>query len=99
MVPPAAGGPDGSSAPGSPDTGPLRRNHPAYGAEPPGIGATGPAEVAFAGGKLYLLVGNPGGGPETRAQFGPAAAAYGRLFRVTGGQLPGTGQVIRIPAH
>jgi hypothetical protein len=56
-------------------------------AEPGGVTANGPADVSFSGGRMYLLVGNPGGGPETRAQFGPAGAAFGRLLRVAGGRL------------
>jgi hypothetical protein len=52
-----------------------------------GSAAVGPVDVSFAGGKQYLLLGNPGGGPQTREQFGPGAADLGRLLRVTGGKL------------
>lgn len=51
-------------------------------AAPDGTGATGPSDVAFGGGRALLMVQNPGGGPQTRQQFGPAGAAFGRLLRV-----------------
>jgi hypothetical protein len=47
-----------------------------------GEAATGPADLGFAGHSGYLLIGNPGGGPETRAQFGPGASRFGKLLRV-----------------
>jgi sugar lactone lactonase YvrE len=49
--------------------------------------AVGPVDVSFAGGKQYVLLGNPGGGPESREQFGPGAADFGRLLRVAGGKV------------
>jgi sugar lactone lactonase YvrE len=49
--------------------------------------AVGPVDVSFAGGKQYVLLGNPGGGPESREQFGPGAADFGRLLRVHGGKV------------
>jgi len=51
-------------------------------AAPDGTGATGPSDVAFGGGRLFVMVQNPGGGPEVREQFGPAAADFGHLLRV-----------------
>jgi hypothetical protein len=49
--------------------------------------AVGPVDVSFAGGRQYVLLGNPGGGPESREQFGPGAADFGRLLRVAGGKV------------
>jgi sugar lactone lactonase YvrE len=49
--------------------------------------AVGPVDVSFAGGKQYVLLGNPGGGPESRERFGPGAADFGRLLRVAGGKV------------
>jgi hypothetical protein len=43
--------------------------------------------VSFAGGRQYVLLGNPGGGPESREQFGPGAADFGRLLRVHRGKV------------
>jgi len=51
-------------------------------AAPDGTGATGPSDVAIANGRALLQVQNPGGGPETRQQFGSAGNAFGRLLRV-----------------
>lgn len=51
-------------------------------AEAGGVAAIGPVDLGFAGHSGYLLIGNPGGGPETREQFGPAAARFGKLLRV-----------------
>jgi hypothetical protein len=47
-----------------------------------GSAAVGPVDVAVAGGRQLVLMGNPGGGPQTRQQFGPGAAAFGRLLRI-----------------
>jgi sugar lactone lactonase YvrE len=47
-----------------------------------GTRATGPSDVAFGNGRALVQVQNPGGGPETRQQFGAAGAAFGRLLRV-----------------
>jgi hypothetical protein len=47
-----------------------------------GTGATGPSDVAFGKGRALLQVQNPGGGPQTRQQFGAAGNAFGRLLRV-----------------
>jgi sugar lactone lactonase YvrE len=49
--------------------------------------AVGPVDVSFAGGRQYVLLGNPGGGPESREQFGPGAADFGRLLRVHRGKV------------
>lgn len=43
--------------------------------------ATGPARVDFDSGRLLVLMMNPGGGPESREQFGPDAANLGTLLR------------------
>jgi hypothetical protein len=51
-------------------------------AAPDGTGATGPSDVAIGDGRALVQVQNPGGGPETRQQFGPAGANFGRLLRV-----------------
>jgi hypothetical protein len=51
-------------------------------AEAGGFAATGPVDLGTDGKAGYLLMGNPGGGPETRQQFGPAAARFGKLLRV-----------------
>jgi hypothetical protein len=48
-----------------------------------GSAAVGPVDLAVAGGKKLVLMGNPGGGPQTRQQFGPGAAAFGRLLRIS----------------
>jgi hypothetical protein len=59
------------------------RNLPSV-AGPDGTGATGPSDVSVRDGKLYITVGNQGG-PETRAPFGPAGAALGRLVKAKHG--------------
>jgi hypothetical protein len=59
------------------------RNLPSV-AGPDGTGATGPSDVSVRNGKLYITVGNRGG-PETRAPFGPAGAALGRLVKAKHG--------------
>jgi sugar lactone lactonase YvrE len=51
-------------------------------AEEGGVAATGPVDLGFSGWTGYLLVGNPGGGTESRAQFGPAARRFGKLLKV-----------------
>jgi sugar lactone lactonase YvrE len=51
-------------------------------AEEGGVAATGPVDLGFSGWTGYLLVGNPGGGTETREQFGPAARRFGKLLKV-----------------
>jgi hypothetical protein len=51
-------------------------------AGPGGSDAVGPVDVGFAGRSGYLLIGNPGGGPDTRKQFGPGGARFGKLLRV-----------------
>jgi sugar lactone lactonase YvrE len=52
-------------------------------AEAGGVAATGPVDLGFSGWTGYLLVGNPGGGPETREQFtDPAARRFGKLLKV-----------------
>jgi hypothetical protein len=47
-----------------------------------GSGATGPSDVAIGGGRAFLQVQNPGGGPQTRQQFGAAGNDFGRLLQV-----------------
>jgi hypothetical protein len=44
--------------------------------------ATGPVDLGFSGWTGYLLVGNPGGGTETREQLGPGAGRFGKLLKV-----------------
>jgi hypothetical protein len=51
-------------------------------AEEGGVAATGPVDLGFSGWTGYLLVGNPGGGTETREQFGPAGRRFGKLLKV-----------------
>jgi hypothetical protein len=46
------------------------------------VAASGPVDLGFSGWTGYLLVGNPGGGPETRAQFGAAGRRFGKLLKV-----------------
>jgi sugar lactone lactonase YvrE len=52
-------------------------------AEASGGFAIGPVDLGFSAKAGYLLVGNPGGGPETREQFGPGARRFGKLLRVS----------------
>ncbi|HWD43770.1 MAG TPA: ScyD/ScyE family protein [Actinomycetota bacterium] len=52
-------------------------------AEAGGVAASGPVDVGFSGRTGYLLIGNPGGGTETREQFGPAARRFGKLLKVS----------------
>jgi hypothetical protein len=51
-------------------------------AEPGGIAAIGPVDLGFSGWTGYLLVGNPGGGTQTREEFGPGARRFGKLLKV-----------------
>lgn len=51
-------------------------------AEEGGVAASGPVDLGFSGRTGYLLVGNPGGGSETREQFGPAGRRFGKLLKV-----------------
>ncbi|HET9557184.1 MAG TPA: ScyD/ScyE family protein, partial [Actinomycetota bacterium] len=51
-------------------------------AEEGGVAAAGPVDVGFSGWTGYLLVGNPGGGTDTREQFGPAGRRFGKLLKV-----------------
>jgi hypothetical protein len=51
-------------------------------AEEGGVAASGPVDVGFSGWTGYLLVGNPGGGTDTREQFGPAGRRFGKLLKV-----------------
>jgi hypothetical protein len=51
-------------------------------AEEGGVAATGPVGLGFSGWTGYLLVGNPGGGTESREQFGPGARRFGKLLKV-----------------
>lgn len=51
-------------------------------AEEGGVAAAGPVDLGFSGRTGYLLVGNPGGGTETREQFGPAGRRFGKLLKV-----------------
>ncbi|HEX7146421.1 MAG TPA: ScyD/ScyE family protein, partial [Actinomycetota bacterium] len=51
-------------------------------AEEGGVAATGPVDLGFSGWTGYLLVGNPGGGTESREQFGPGARRFGKLLKV-----------------
>lgn len=54
---------------------------PSVADEGAGTAAIGPARVDVVGGKLFVLVGNPGGGPDRRALFGPDATRLGMLLR------------------
>ena len=54
-------------------------------AEAGGVAATGPADVSYLGATRYVVVQHAGGGPEGRAPFGAAGAAFGRLLKVAGG--------------
>jgi sugar lactone lactonase YvrE len=51
-------------------------------AEAGGVAATGPVDLGFDRWTGYLLVGNPGGGTETREPFGAAGRNFGKLLRV-----------------
>jgi glucose/arabinose dehydrogenase len=42
-----------------------------------GVAASGPVDLGFSGWTGYLLMGNPGGGTDTREQLGPAAGRFG----------------------
>ena len=48
-----------------------------------GVAASGPVDLGFSGWTGYLLIGNPGGGTDTREQFtDPAARRFGKLLKV-----------------
>jgi hypothetical protein len=48
-----------------------------------GVAASGPVDLGFSGRVGYLLIGNPGGGTETREQVtDPAARPFGKLLKV-----------------
>jgi hypothetical protein len=47
-----------------------------------GAAAEGPVDLGFSGWTGYLLMGTPGGGPDTRAQLGPGARRLGKLLKV-----------------
>ena len=64
-------------------------------AEEGGVAAAGPVDVGFSGWTGYLLVGNPGGGTDTREQFGPAGRRFGKLLKVN---LHGIKAVADFPA-
>jgi len=64
-------------------------------ASPTGEAANGPVDLGFSGWTGYLLIGNPGGGTETREQFGPAARRFGKLLKVN---LHGIRAVADFPA-
>jgi hypothetical protein len=64
-------------------------------AEEGGVAASGPVDVGFSGWTGYLLVGNPGGGTDTREQFGPAGRRFGKLLKVN---LHGIRAVADFPA-
>ena len=51
-------------------------------AEAGGVAASGPVDLGFSGWTGYLLVGNPGGGTDTRETFGPAGRRFGKLLKV-----------------
>ena len=52
-------------------------------AEEGGVAAIGPVDLGFSRRAGYLLIGNPGGGTETREQFtDPAARRLGKLLKV-----------------
>jgi hypothetical protein len=64
-------------------------------AEEGGVAASGPVDVGFSGWTGCLLVGNPGGGTDTREQFGPAGRRFGKLLKVN---LHGIKAVADFPA-
>jgi sugar lactone lactonase YvrE len=47
-----------------------------------GVAASGPVDLGFSGWTGYLLVGNPGGGTDTRERLGPGAGRFGKLLKV-----------------
>jgi hypothetical protein len=51
-------------------------------AEEGGVAATGPVDLGFDKRAGYLLIGNPGGGTDTREPFGPAGRRFGKLLKV-----------------
>jgi hypothetical protein len=54
---------------------------PSVADEGAGTAAIGPARVDTVGGKLFVLVGNPGGGTDTREFFDSPASSLGKLLR------------------
>jgi sugar lactone lactonase YvrE len=60
-----------------------------------GVAASGPVDLGFSGWTGYLLMGNPGGGTDTREQLGPAAGRFGKLLKV---DLRGIRSVADFPA-
>jgi sugar lactone lactonase YvrE len=51
-------------------------------AEAGGVAASGPVDLGFSGWTGYLLIGNPGGGAQTRKDLGPGAGRFGKLLKV-----------------
>lgn len=51
-------------------------------AEEGGVAAAGPVDLGFSGWTGYLLIGNPGGGADTRKALGPGAGRFGKLLKV-----------------
>jgi len=51
-------------------------------AEEGGVAASGPVDLGFSGWTGYLLIGNPGGGPQTRESLGAGAGRFGKLLKV-----------------
>jgi hypothetical protein len=51
-------------------------------AEEGGVAASGPVDLGFSGWTGYLLIGNPGGGTQTRKDLGPGAGRFGKLLKV-----------------
>ena len=64
-------------------------------AEEGGVAATGPVDLGFSGWTGYLLIGNPGGGTQTRKDLGPGAGRFGKLLKV---DLHGIRSVADFPA-
>ena len=55
---------------------------PSVAEEDSGVAATGPVDLGFSGWTGYLLIGNPGGGTQTRRDLGPGAGRFGKLLKV-----------------
>jgi hypothetical protein len=60
-----------------------------------GVAASGPVDLGFSGWTGYLLIGNPGGGTDTREQLGAGAGRFGKLLKV---DLRGIRSVADFPA-
>jgi sugar lactone lactonase YvrE len=60
-----------------------------------GVAASGPVDLGFSGWTGYLLMGNPGGGTDTREQLGAGAGRFGKLLKV---DLRGIRSVADFPA-